>query len=58
MTIDTSKLNASIMSGDVSGLNTTKIVVYFMFEVGDEPGAPPVVPKQGYSYAQVLRAST
>lgn len=56
MTIDISKLPAYFMTGDPSGLNVSKFVVYAMFELGDEPSAPAPVPKQGYSYAQVLRA--
>jgi hypothetical protein len=54
MTIDTTKFTVFGLTGDSTGINTTKYVAYALLELGAEVGAPAIIPTQGFSYSQIL----
>lgn len=57
MTITTTKFTAFALTGDSTGINTTKYVAYALLEEGAEAGAPAIVHPQGFSYSQIVGLS-
>lgn len=57
MSVDSSKVLATVLIGDTAGVTSSKVVAYILMEPGTEAGAPTPERKQGFTYAQVLRPS-
>jgi len=55
MGVDISKVVAYGLTGPSSGVTISKFVAYVVLKPGTEAGAPDPEPKQGFTYAQILR---
>lgn len=56
MAVDASKVVGYGLTGPSSGVTISKVVGYVLMYPGTEAGGPDPEPKQGYTYAQILRS--